>query len=133
LTAVSTLSLKEVYRENWQGTMKRRISIFLIAVGLSACDTQEVWQRAGLTQASLDQDYAQCQLYAESMPKQYTPTQVYNATTTTYGGYATTTVRPDPYSEVGAAIGDTIANDEHQTRVRRLCMQAKGYQFAGTK
>jgi hypothetical protein len=113
--------------------MKPQTSILLMALCLGGCNTQELWTREGLTQASLDQDYAACQLYAVSMPKQYTPVDVYAATTTSYGGVSTTTIQPSPYSEVGAGFADAVANEERQTHARRLCMQAKGYQFSGTK
>jgi hypothetical protein len=116
-----------------EATMRIALSIPLVALLLSSCATQELYSKPGLTQADLDQDHAYCQLLAMNAPQQQTQVNVYTAHTTTYGNYSTTTVSPDPYAQFGAALGDTIANDERQTTVRRLCMQSKGYTFVGEK
>jgi hypothetical protein len=105
-----------------------------LALVLAGCGTEsELYSRTGLTQAGLDADYAGCQLQAMNVPEQHTAVNSYTATTTVVGNTATTTVGPNPYASLGAAIGDSIANDERETTVRRLCMQVKGYSFAGMK
>jgi outer membrane lipoprotein SlyB len=114
-------------------SMRFGLSIPLVALLLSGCATQEIYSKPGLTQASLDQDHAYCQLLAMNTPQQQTPVTVYTAHTTTYGSYSTTTVGPDPYAQFGAALGDTITNEESKTTARRLCMQSKGYTFVGEK
>jgi len=113
--------------------MRTGLSMPLIALLLSGCATQEIYSKPGLTQTRLDQDHAYCELVAMNAPQQQTQVNVYDAHTTTYGNYSTTTVSPDPYAQFGAALGDTIANDESKTTVRRLCMQSKGYTFVGEK
>jgi hypothetical protein len=116
-----------------EASMKVGLSIPLIALFLSGCATQEIYSKTGLNQASLDQDHAYCEMLAMNGPQQQTQVNVYTAHTTTYGNSSTTTVSPDPYTQFGAALGDTIANDERQTEIRRLCMQSKGYTFVGEK
>jgi hypothetical protein len=39
----------------------------------------------------------------------------------------------DPYAQVGAALGDAMANEQRETTVRHPCMQSKGYSFEGEK
>jgi hypothetical protein len=68
----------------------------LLVLLVSGCNTQEIYSKTGLTQASLDQDHAYCELYAMNAPKQQTEVDVYTSHTTTYGNYSTTTVGPDP-------------------------------------
>ncbi|MGA7713631.1 MAG: hypothetical protein WCA81_17155 [Rhizomicrobium sp.] len=116
--------------------MKAGALVFLCCTILCGCATQtevELWNRPGLTQAGLDQDYAACQMYAMNLPQQQTPVTSYNATTTTIGNTSTTTVTPNPYSQLASVLGDAVVNEARQTQARRLCMQSKGYQFAGTR
>ncbi len=116
--------------------MKAGALVFLCCTILCGCATQtevELWNCPGLTQAGLDQDYAACQMYAMNLPQQQTPVTSYNATTTTIGNTSTTTVTPNPYSQLASVLGDAVVNEARQTQARRLCMQSKGYQFAGTR
>lgn len=113
--------------------MKVGLSIPLIALLLSGCATREFYNKVGLTQASFEQDYAYCKLLGMNAPRQETPVNVYTSHTTTYGSYSTTTVSPDPYAQLGASMGDAMANSDREITTRRLCMQAKGYTFEGEK
>ncbi len=107
--------------------------LILLAFVLAGCGTSETYSKVGLTQAGLDQDVAACRLYSTNIPQQQTEVNVYRSTTMNNGPYSTTTVGPDPYASAGAAIGDAIANDAREEKVRHLCMQAKGYAFLGYK
>lgn len=75
---------------------KIRLSISLIALLASGCNTEEIYSKPGLTQVSLDQDHAYCELMAMNSPQQQTQVDVYTTHTTNYGNYSTTTVAPDP-------------------------------------
>jgi hypothetical protein len=116
-----------------EASTKISLSISLIALLASGCNTQEIYSKPGLTQASLDEDHASCELMAMNAPQQQTQVDVYTTHTTNYGNYSTTTVGPDPYAQVGAAIGDALANADRPATIRRLCMQSKGYTFVGEK
>lgn len=113
--------------------MKVVVSIPLLALMLSGCATQEFYNKPGLTKTSFDQDYAYCKLLGINAPRQETPVNVYTSHTITSGNYSTTTVGPDPYAQVGASLGDAIANSDREMTTRRLCMQAKGYTFEGER
>lgn len=117
------------------GAIMKLARLTILAMLLSGCaPEQELWNRpGGWNQAQLDQDYAACQLMAVQTPDVYHETNIYTSHVTTIGNTTTVTTGPDPYAQLGQSISDSIDNDDRKTAVRRLCMQAKGYVFAGTR
>jgi hypothetical protein len=118
-----------------RGFVMRLAKIAILALLLSGCaPEQEVFNRpTGIDQAQLNRDYAACQVLALQTPEVHNETNIYTSHTTTIGNQTTTTTGPDPYAQVGQNLRDAFDNDDRQTAIRRWCMQAKGYGFAGTR
>lgn len=110
-----------------------KVSIF--AILLSGCaPEQELWNKVGgWKQSQLDQDYAACQVMALQVPEVHNETNIYTSHITTIGNQTTVTAGPDPYAQLGQNIRDSIDNDDRRVAIRRWCMLAKGYTFAGTR
>ncbi len=108
--------------------MKAVAAIAALGVALSGCaHKSDIWDKPGGTASQFNQDLAGCKMYASGAPQQHTQTNVYVAQTYVHGNYARTTVGPDPYAQLGAAIGDAIANGVQHMQAVRLCMESNGY------
>lgn len=106
----------------------RIIVSIITALVLSGCaSAPDIYDRPHTTSAQFQQDFAGCKLVAMGLPQQHTQANSYVANTTTYGNTSNTTIEPNPYAQLGAAIGDAIHNHNQKIDAFRLCMQAQGY------
>lgn len=120
----------DLHRPGWS-----RLSLMLplgliLAMGLSGCAGDVVWDKPGATQADLNRDWARCQMGASGIPQPaYQPSRPssYTGYTNCYGTSCTTTVVPGPdYSGLAngfAALGHILAKERYMEN----CLIAYGW------
>jgi len=110
--------------------MRKVVYFSTLALVLCGCETPDIWLKSGLTQQGFNVDYANCQMYAMSVPQM--PAQqlapVYTAQTTYAGNSSYTTIQQQQNPGQGFAdLGAALTNMARQKQAERLCMVSKGY------
>lgn len=89
-----------------------RIAV-VVAAALAGCASNMQWNKPGITQASLDQDLAQCRYEAASSTS----------------GYGTSETRRGASRAAGQGIGEGLAQADRERDLIMLCLKARGYQL----
>ena len=120
-------------RKDKRLTMKVYVLIGLYLILAGCASQQEVWNKVGLTQASLDLDYQACSNLAAAVPDIHNETNVYTSKVNHVGNQTYVTTGPDPYAQLGQTIRDGMDTDARRDAMRRYCMNTKGYTFVGMR